>query len=104
MAIPVNPIASMERLKVAWISDFPVEGLPGVPEEIRKLPPYNATWQRVLVNELSKHPELDLHIFSIRKCHPYNLSFSWQSVTFHLIKVPGKIRAPSFFWVDTLLL
>ena len=92
----------MGRLKVAWITDFPVESLPGVADEIRKLARYNATWQRVLLDEIKQ--EVDLQVLALRKEISANQSFLWEGVTFHLIKVPGGIRAPSLFWIDTALL
>jgi glycosyltransferase involved in cell wall biosynthesis len=93
-------------LKVAWISDFPVERLPDVPKELQQLPRYNATWQRVLLEELigARAYDLDIHVISVRKQFRESSSFQWRGVTFHLVKAPGSIRGPSLFWVDTLLL
>src|SRR5437762_3122677 len=94
----------MASMRVAWIPDFPVEGLPEAPEEVKRLPQFRATWQRVLLNELSKDMGLDLHILALRKGLKRNLSFSWEGVTFHLLKIPAGVRAPTLFWADTILL
>jgi len=92
-------------IKVAWFSYFPVEWLPGVPEEVSRLPrQHAASWQRVLLNELEKDPGLKLHIVVLRKQFPRNLTFERNGVTFHLIKTLGGTRAPSLFWVDTILI
>jgi hypothetical protein len=44
------------RLTVAWISDFPVEWLPDIPEPLRALPRHHpATWPLVLLSEFEKN-------------------------------------------------
>ncbi len=92
-------------LKVAWISFFPVEWLPDIPPEISNLPRLHpATWQRVLLEEFVRAPELELHIFAVRKQFPRHLTFDWRGATVHCLKVPGSVRALSLFWWETLLL
>jgi glycosyltransferase involved in cell wall biosynthesis len=92
-------------MTVAWCSYFPVEWLPDAPEEVKRLPKLHpATWQRVLLAELEKIPSLKLHILVLRRQFQRSMSFERRGVTFHLIKTPPCTRAPSFFWVDTLLL
>ena len=92
-------------MTVAWCSDFPVEWLPDVPEEVRRLPKLHpATWQRVLLEKLEKIPSLKLHILVLRRQFERSMNFERRGVTFHLIKTPPFTRAPSFFWLDTLLL
>lgn len=92
-------------IKVAWFSYFPVEWLPGVPEEVARLPrQHAASWQRVLLNELETDPTLKLHIVVLRKQFPRNLTFERNGVTFHLVKTLGGTRAPSLFWADTILI
>jgi glycosyltransferase involved in cell wall biosynthesis len=92
-------------LRVAWISDFPVEWMPGVPEEAARLPrQHPATWQWVLLNELEKDATVDLHVVILRKDLSANRTFRHGGATFHLLKVPGGIRAPSLFWIDTILI
>ena len=55
-------------LTVAWISFFPIEWLPVVPEAMRRLPrQHPAPWQRILADELRHVPGLHLHIISVRK-------------------------------------
>jgi glycosyltransferase involved in cell wall biosynthesis len=95
----------MPALKIAWISDFPIEWLDDVPKEIAMLSRgHPSTWQRVLLNGLKEHPDLELHVLVLRKQVQKSCSFEWHGVKFHIIKVPGGIRAPTFFWVDTLVL
>ncbi|MCX8092083.1 MAG: glycosyltransferase family 4 protein [Verrucomicrobiae bacterium] len=92
-------------IKVAWFSYFPVEWLPGMPDEVSRLPrQHAASWQRVLLNELQSDPELKLHIVVLRKQFPRNLTFDRNGVTFHLVKTLGGTRAPSLFWADTILI
>ena len=90
---------------VAWISSFPVEWLPDAPEWVRQLPrqhPYS--WLRVLLGELEKNPAVKLHVIVLRKQFARNATFERNGVTFHLIKTPGRCRAPTFFWLDTWLI
>jgi glycosyltransferase involved in cell wall biosynthesis len=90
---------------VAWFSYFPVEWLTGVPEAVSRLPrQHPASWQRVLLAELEKNPALRLHIIVLRKQFERDLTFERNGVTFHLVKTPGGLRAPSLFWVDTVLI
>jgi glycosyltransferase involved in cell wall biosynthesis len=91
---------------IAWFSYFPVEWLPDAPEEVRQLPRIHpASWQRVLLSALERlHPELRLHIVVLRKQFPRSSSFTRRNVTFHLVHTPGGLRAPSLFWLDTLLI
>jgi glycosyltransferase involved in cell wall biosynthesis len=92
-------------LTVAWFSYFPVEWLPGVPDAVARLPrQHPASWQRVLLTELEPQPDLRLHILVLRKVFPRDGTFERNGVTFHLVKTPGGTRAPSLFWVDTLLI
>ncbi|MBP7826947.1 MAG: glycosyltransferase family 4 protein [Verrucomicrobia bacterium] len=92
-------------LTVAWCSFFPVEWLSEVPAEVATLPrAHPATWQRVLLAQLEQYPNLHLHILVLRKQFPRSFSFQRRGVTFHLLKTLGGCRAPSLFWVDTLLI
>jgi glycosyltransferase involved in cell wall biosynthesis len=92
-------------LKIAWISYFPVEWLPDGPEQVRSLPrQHPATWQRVLIEELTGQPGLELHVLVVRKQFPANLEFTWRGVQFHCLKVPGGMRALSLFWWETILI
>ena len=89
-------------LTVAWVSYFPLEWLPDPPEPIRLLPKrHPATWQRVLVDELKNRPGLKLHVIDLRNQLREDVTFEWDGVTFHGLKVPPLCRAPSLFWVDT---
>ena len=92
-------------LTVAWVSYFPVEWLSGVPESVQRLPrQHPASWQRVLLAEFEKNPGLKLHVIVLRKQFERDLTFERNGVTFHLVKAPGGLRAPSLFWVDTVLI
>src|SRR5436190_20925765 len=89
-------------LKVAWISDFPLEWLPDLPDALKVLPrQYGMTWQRVLLDEFEKWPDLKLHILILRKNISKDVVFERNGVTFHVLKIPAGIRAPTFFWADS---
>ncbi len=92
-------------LTIAWISDFPVEWLPDVPESLRQLPRrHPAMWELVLLGELQNNPALRLHILVLRSGIERSFAFERNNVTFHIIKYRGGTRASSFYWVDTWLL
>jgi glycosyltransferase involved in cell wall biosynthesis len=61
------------------------------------------TWKRVLFDELKNLPGLELHVLVLRKQIQRSETLAYGSAVFHLLKVPGGLRAPSFFWVDTFL-
>lgn len=89
-------------LTVAWISYFPVEWLDHVPEAVARVPRAHAgSWLRVLLAELERQPGLKIHVIALRKEFESDLTFERNGVTFHLMKVPGGLRAPSLFWLDT---
>jgi glycosyltransferase involved in cell wall biosynthesis len=92
-------------LIVAWISDFPLEWLSDLPPELAQLPrEHPATWQLVLLREFEQRSDVQLHILLLRKNISKSVSFTRNSVTFHVLKVPRASRATSLFWVDTILL
>jgi glycosyltransferase involved in cell wall biosynthesis len=92
-------------LTVAWFSYFPLEWLSGMPEAVTRLPRLHpASWQRVLLAELEKVPDLRLHIVVLRKQFERDFTFERNGVKFHLVKTPAGMRAPSLFWVDTILI
>ncbi len=96
---------SRASLTVAWISDFPIEWLENLPTELRHLRrEHPATWQLVLLEEFRERSDLELHIIVLRKHLERDYTFMAGSVAFHVLKVSGGIRAPSLFWVDTLLI
>lgn len=96
---------SFRPLTVAWFSYFPVEWLPDLPAELRHTPKLHpASWQRVLLNELESNPSLRLHIVIVRKHFERDFTFERNGVTFHLLKTPGGWRAPTLFWLDTVLI
>jgi len=92
-------------LTVAWISDFPIEWLPDIPEPLRGLPlKHPTTWEMVLLAEFEKNPSLCVHVIILRKNIARSFSFQRNGVTFHLLKYPGGIRGLTLFWFDTLLI
>jgi glycosyltransferase involved in cell wall biosynthesis len=99
------PDMAQRPLKVAWISFFPVEWLPDVPESLRRLPRrHPASWQRGLLAELEGVLGLELHVFSVRRDFERSCRFERDGVTFHCIKVPPGLRTLSLFWWETVLL
>lgn len=96
---------SVARLRVAWISDFGIEWLPGLPSALDSLPKdHPMTWQRVLLDEFEKREDIELHIIVLRKNLKANVRFERHGVSFHVLKTMGGLRAPSFFWLDTILI
>ncbi|MGD0812233.1 MAG: glycosyltransferase [Verrucomicrobiota bacterium] len=92
-------------LTVAWISDFPIEWLPDIPEPLRQLPrQHPATWEMVLLAEFERNPALQIHVIILRKNISRGFSFQRHGVTFHLLKYLGGTRGPTLFWLDTLLI
>lgn len=96
---------SSRPLTIAWISFFPVEWLPDLPEHLGKLPrQHPATWQRVLLQELESNPGLRLHVVVLRRHFARSETFERHGVVFHLVKTVGGLRASTLFWVDTWLI
>ena len=92
-------------LKVAWISSFPIEWLPGVPPPVAALPrSHPAPWRRVLLGELKGEKSLELHVFAARKEFDRHRTFQLDGVTFHCLKLPPGVRTLSLFWWETLLI
>ena len=103
--LPAKEEIQMTPLIVAWISDFPVEWIDGVPELVSSLPKQHpATWQMVLLDEFQKNPGLKLHVIALRKEIPRAMSWERNGVTFHLLKYSAGIRTPTFYWADTFLI
>ncbi len=100
-----TPNITPSTLKIAWISDFPIEWLAELPEELRGLPRrHPLTWQRVLLGELQRRPELELHVVAVRRGIRASVSFARQGVVYHVLKAPAKSGAPTLYWVDTFLI
>lgn len=79
--------------------------MPEAPEWVRLLPRLHpAPWQRALQEEFSKRDDLRLHVIVLRKQFPRDAIIVRGNTTFHLLKTPGGLRAPSFFWLDTVLI
>jgi glycosyltransferase involved in cell wall biosynthesis len=92
-------------LTVAWISDFPVEWMPDLPEALRRCPRrHPATWQMVLLSEFEQNPDLRIHIIVLRHRIERSFSFERNRTVFHVLKAPPWLRLASVFWVDTLLI
>jgi glycosyltransferase involved in cell wall biosynthesis len=93
------------RQRVAWFSFFPVEWLEGVPAEVAGLPKeHPATWQRSLLEQLESQSKYEIHVVVLKRHLSRNLSFVRRNVHFHLVKTVGGLRAPSMFWLDTILI
>lgn len=96
---------SNRPLVLAWISFFPIEWLDDISPELRSLPKMHpASWQRVLLGELEMRTDVRLHIIVLRKHFTHSRTFERNGVVFHLIKTIGGLRAPSFYWLDTILI
>jgi glycosyltransferase involved in cell wall biosynthesis len=94
-----------QPLTVAWISDFPIEWLPDIPETVRALPRrHPATWQMVLLAELEKNPAIRTHVIVLRGPIARDFSFERNGTVFHVLKASPKYRLASFFWLDTWLI
>jgi glycosyltransferase involved in cell wall biosynthesis len=92
-------------LTVAWISDFPIEWMPDLPEQLRALPRrHPATWQMVLLSEFEKNPDLKIHVVLLRHRMEREVVFSRNGVTFHVLKARPWARLASLFWLDTVLI
>jgi glycosyltransferase involved in cell wall biosynthesis len=92
-------------LTIAWISDFPVEWLPDVPEGVRHLPRrHPATWQMVLLAEFEKRADLKLHIILFRQRIEKSFSFERNGVFFHVLKASPPMRLATVFMLDTFLI
>jgi len=92
-------------LTIAWISDFPIEWLPDIPETVQTLPRrHPATWQMVLLAELEKNPAIRIHVIVLRGPIARDFSFERNGTVFHVLKATGKLRLASFFWLDTFLI
>jgi len=89
---------------VAWISDFPIEWLPEIPESLRALPRrHPATWQMVLLEAFERNPTLNVHVILLRQQIEREISFQRGRAVFHVLNAPPWLRLGSFFWLDTLL-
>jgi hypothetical protein len=92
-------------LKVAWISDFPVEWLAEAPEPVRQWPRrHPAMWMRVFLEELRGDGRVEPHVLVLRKEAAHDFEFSASGATFHILRTRGLTRAPSLFWTDTWLI
>ena len=92
-------------IRVAWISDFPIEWMDDLPEALRHLPrQHPATWQLVLLGEFEKRSDIALDVIVLRKDIPNDVCFRRRGVNFHVLKVPRGSRAASLFWMDTFLI
>ncbi len=92
-------------LRVAWISDYPIEWMPDLPESLRGLPrQHPATWMPVLAEELRQRRDIQLHVIVLRKGIARDVAFEREGVKFWVLKMIGGVRAPLFFWPDTLLI
>jgi glycosyltransferase involved in cell wall biosynthesis len=96
---------AQRAMRVLWISDFPIEWLPDAPAEATTLPRQHAlSWQRVLFEQFVQNGGIDLHVAVLRKSIRSHTQFTLRGATFYLRRMPGWLRAPTFFWPDTFAL
>lgn len=62
------------------------------------------TWMRVLLNEWRDRRDIDLHILVLRKGADGAFQFRASGAEFHVVPTVGMTRAPSLFWMDTVLI
>lgn len=92
-------------LRVAWISDFPVEWLDMAPRPWRDAPRrHPMTWMQVLRDELDPDPNIELHICALDKRFPKAGRFDIGRTHFHIQKPLGGLRASTHYWLDTCML
>lgn len=91
------------KLRVLWISDFPIEWLPDAPEDALLKKQHSLSWQRVLFEQIVATLEIDLHTLVLRKSVSRDLDFDLRGVRFHLRHIAGGIRATTLFWADTMI-
>jgi len=92
-------------LTVAWFSYFPVEWLSGVPEPVSAVAALASSLMAARVAGRARarpRPAPARHCAA--EIFERDLVFERKGVTFHLVKTPGGLRAPSLFWVDTILI
>lgn len=96
-------VTASRKLRILWISDFPVEWLAGAPTVARLPKQHPLSWQRVLFDQLATSGEIELHILVLRKLVAEDCDFELRGVKFHLRHICGGIRATTLFWADTLI-
>ena len=90
-------------MRIAWISHYPIEYMPGLPGPLRGLPRLHpATWKAVLLQQLKGLPDVQLEVIVVRKHFPTSMAFESDGVRFHCLKLPGGMRSLSLFWWETL--
>src|SRR5262249_49324705 len=110
MSMPNNlqeggAVAGRNPLNVAWISDYPIEWISGIPEELRSLPRrHPATWEIVLLDEFVKDPRLKVHLGLLRHRVQREISFERNGAVFHVLKALPMMRLVSAFYLDTILI
>jgi len=92
-------------LKVAWISDYPVEWMPDLPDALRGLRrQHPATWAMVLLEEFQRREDVSVEVIVLRSKVRNDVSFERNGTTYHLLKASGLVRVSTLFWLDTLLI
>lgn len=100
LSLKANPVTT-----VAWISDFPIEWISDLPSELASLSKQHpSTWQTVLLSEFEKNPTLKIHVVVLRKQIRSDFCFERRGVVFHVLKIPGGLRSPTLFWLDTIVI
>ena len=97
--------AAGKPLRVAWISDYPIEWEPDLPEDLRALPRrHPGTWQMVLLRELERNPDVQVHVILLRNRLQRDVSFERNGTVFHALKARAWMRLASVFWLDVHLI
>lgn len=92
-------------LRVAWVSYYPLEWMPDLPEPLRGAPrQHPASWQRVLLGELARNKSVSLTVYDVGWQFPRSLAFESNGVRFECVKVPARSRLISHYWIETILL
>jgi glycosyltransferase involved in cell wall biosynthesis len=107
--MPGNPSPSEQPAKrpltVAWISEYSIEWVPDIPDELKHLPRrHPATWEIVLLDEFVKDPRLKIHVVLLRHRIKRSVSFERHGATFHVLKGKPWMRLASAFFLDTILI
>jgi glycosyltransferase involved in cell wall biosynthesis len=90
-------------MRVAWISEYPVEWAESAPDNIRAMPKQHpATWLRVLAREFSKRNDIELHAVAVRTKAPSSATFKADGINVHVVKVPPFSRSATLYWADTV--
>jgi glycosyltransferase involved in cell wall biosynthesis len=106
MSGPANPSNQRQkRLRVAWISDYPIEWLPHLPASLQGLKrQHPATWAQVLLGEFQRLGDVEVHVIAMRSRIKGSVTFNADGVSYHVLRASRVARLASVFWADALLI